>query len=290
MHTTASDGSDSPFMAAEKAAACGMDIFAVTDHDTMEGARQLLPGTGFARGRAVRIHAGGRQLSFLPGVEFSSRTDAGLCHILGYCCDPDERQLSAAVRDLVSKRSAKMEIRIENLKKNDGIVLTREEKDWIYSHESPGRPHIALILMKRGLADSVTDAFKRYLNSRHSPVPAGISRIEARQSLEAIQSAGGISSWAHPLGGEGERHISPEEFNAQLKVLMSYGLQSLECYYSRYSEEEIHFLLEEAERHGLLVSGGSDYHGKNKTIVMGQLDSFGQAVDPARLTILQELL
>jgi len=82
--------------------------------------------------------------------------------------------------------------------------------------------------------------------------------------VKAILAAGGIPVWAHPLGGEGERRISAEEFQTQLETLLSYGLQGLECWYSRYTEKEIQGLLGTAQEKGLLVSGGSDYHGANK--------------------------
>ena len=80
-------------------------------------------------------------------------------------------------------------------------------------------------------------------------------------AVESIQMAGGIAGWAHPLGGEGERHLTATEFENRLHLLLAAGVQALEYYYSKYTLEEVSFLVEQAEKHGLLISGGSDYHG-----------------------------
>ena len=281
MHSSASDGSDSPAELAGKVNGAGIRIFALTDHDTLEGAREL---TAFFRKDASE------DLKFIPGIELSSMTDRGLWHILGYCCDPDDRLLGHAIREVAERRSRKTQIRIENLQKNDGIVLTQEEKDWIFSHQSPGRPHIGQVLVKRGLVSSVYEAFATYLNSAHSPVPARTSRIEAALAIDGIHSAGGIVSLAHPLGGEGEPHLPPDQFETHLDELVSLGIDSLECYYSRYTQQEVDYLLECARSRHLLVSGGSDYHGTNKNIPLGRLNAGDIPVRPEQLTILKKIL
>ena len=245
IHTTASDGSDSPAELARKVA--GLRIFSVTDHDTIDGALQMErlvpPGTVYIR-----------------GVEFSCVSPAGKCHILGYGYDPRHPALLAALEEGRTLRLDKLQRRLEALRAHFGIILTDDELSRLYSLNSPGKPHLGKILLDRGLAETLDGAIQTYLKIR---VP-GRDRIDAGRAIAAIEKAGGRSVWAHPLGGEGEKRLTPEKFEDQLQTLLAAGLKGMECHYSRYSREEIQFLRDRAAAHGLTVTGGSDYHGINK--------------------------
>ena len=245
IHTTASDGSDSPAELARKVA--GLRIFSVTDHDTIDGALQMErlvpPGTVYIR-----------------GVEFSCVSPAGKCHILGYGYDPRHPALLAALEEGRTLRLEKLQRRLEALRAHFGIILTDDELSRLYSLNSPGKPHLGKILLDRGLAETLDGAIQTYLKIR---VP-GRDRIDAGHAIAAIEKAGGRSVWAHPLGGEGEKRLTPEKFEDQLQTLLAAGLKGMECHYSRYSREEIQFLRDRAAAHGLTVTGGSDYHGINK--------------------------
>ena len=126
---------------------------------------------------------------------------------------------------------------------------------------------------------------KKYLDA----CKTGNTRFTGEEGINAIVSAGGIPVWAHPLGGEGEVHSSPEEFFKKLDVMKSFGIRGLECYYSRYNDEEIEFLVECASKNGLLITGGSDYHGSNKDIPIGKLNTENKPIDSAKLTLLEAL-
>ena len=245
IHTTASDGSDSPAELARKVA--GLRIFSVTDHATIDGALQmenLVPqGTVYIR-----------------GVEFSCVSPAGKCHILGYGYDPRHPALLAALEEGRTLRLEKLQRRLEALRAHFGIILTDDELSRLYSLNSPGKPHLGKILLDRGLAETLDGAIQTYLKIR---VP-GRDRIDAGRAIAAIEKAGGRSVWAHPLGGEGEKRLTPGKFEDQLQTLLAAGLKGMECHYSRYSREEIQFLRDRAAAHGLTVTGGSDYHGINK--------------------------
>ena len=255
IHTTASDGSDSPAELAEKIAAAGLRLFSVTDHDTVDASLEM-----------ERLVPAGTV--FIRGVEFSCISPAGKCHILGYGFDPNHPALLSALQEGRQLQSGKLERRLQALEERFGIVLTSEEDRWLRSRNSPGKPHLGKILLDRGLADSLDNAIRTYLP--HLP---GRDRIEAETAVRAIEAVGGISVWAHPLGGEGEKCLPAERFEAQLKTLMGYGLRGMECLYSRYSLEQARFLLGRAEVCGLTVTGGSDYHGTNKRgISLGMLN------------------
>ncbi len=254
IHTAASDGSDSPAELAQKVREAGLELFSVTDHDTVDGAlamEALIPeGVGYIR-----------------GVEFSCISPGGKCHILGYGFDPTHPRFLAALDEGTRLRREKLERRIVHLREKLGIVLTEEELRWLRSLKSPGKPHLAGLLVERGLAPDRGSAIRRFL----SCVP-GRDRIESKTAIDAIRAAGGIAVWAHPLGGEGEKRLTEIQFEQQLAVLLAAGIQGLECRYSRYSPAESELLLGYARACRLIVTGGSDYHGVNKKgIALGQL-------------------
>ena len=258
IHTTASDGSDSPRVLARNISDSGIELFSVTDHDTISGAMAMEP----------LVPEGVR---FVRGIEFSCADPAGKCHILGYGYDPDHPAFRAALAEGRQLRLAKMALRIEALARDHGIALTEGELQWVMGHESPGKPHLGQVLKDRGLAPTLDRAIQGYLRD----VP-GRDRIDAKTAVEAITAAGGFPVWAHPLGGEGEKRLTPERFSRLLQALLGYGIRGMECWYSRYSLADVDFLLEQADRHGLTVTGGSDYHGTNKQdLPLGRLNTDG---------------
>ena len=272
IHTTASDGSDSPEGVLLKAAAAGLDIAAITDHDTIDGAMSV-----------TEVPAG---LRFLRGIEFSCVFPGGKCHILGYGFDAADPVFLSALEEGRRLRREKTEKRIAFLSERFGIVLTAEELQWLRSRKSPGKPHFGQILVARGLAPDISTAIQKFIN----PCRGGADRISAETAIRGIRHAGGVPIWAHPLGGEGEKRLSREAFDARLAYLMGCGIRGLECFYSRYDEADIAFLRKRAEENDLLISGGSDYHGVNKKgIRLGQLRADGQETDANKLTVLRYL-
>ena len=265
IHTTASDGADSPRVLAEKIAAAGLELFSVTDHDTIAGALEM-----------ENIVPEG--VRYIRGVEFSCVSPAGKCHILGYGFDPEHPALLEALAEGRRLRLEKLDRRLEQLKRDHGIELTEDERSWLLSLGSPGKPHLGQIIRNRGLAPDLDGAIRGFIRD----VP-GRDRIEAKMAIGAITAAGGFPVWAHPLGGEGEKRLTEEKFESLLETLLGYGLRGLECRYSRYGRKESEFLLDHAERLGLVPTGGSDYHGSNKKdIQLGQL-GYDWTVDTEKL-------
>ncbi|MCR5370692.1 MAG: PHP domain-containing protein [Clostridium sp.] len=275
MHSTFSDGTDQPKEIIRKLQEREITTFALTDHDTMAGCDEME--------KAVP-----EGMTFFRGIEFSCRSEAGKCHILGYAYDPASKAMHAAISEGERLRDKKFYERLDHLKAQHNIVFNSEEMGWLLSRTSVGKPHIASLLIKRGLAASVQDAINSYIDDHGQK--SSNTRIPASMAVDAILSAGGIPVWAHPLGGEGEKHLTPDEFERQLETLLSYGIQGLECWYSRYTEAEIRGLMDKAEKHGLLISGGSDYHGLSKpTIYPGLLNCENVTVPEESLTILLRL-
>ncbi len=272
IHSNCSDGSDTIEELAIKLEKAGLNIISLTDHDTIDGIEELKKSLP-------------EKIKFVNGVELTCKARDIKCHILGYNFDFN----SVLLHDLIKKgkilRRKKLETRIDYLKKVWNIILTKEETDWLYSRKSVVKTHLANIIVKRGLATNNIEAMKKYLDGCKTEN----TRFDGEEAIDVIKKAGGIPVWAHPLGGEGEKHLTPEEFIPKLKELIDCGIQGLECYYSRYSREEINFLVNCAKENNLLITGGSDYHGKNKNIPPAKLNVNNDIIDAKNITLLKYL-
>lgn len=273
IHSNYSDGSDSVSDLINNIKSSGIEIFALTDHDIIQGCEEM-----------TQLVPNG--ITFIPSVELTCKANDIKCHILGYNCNSKDKTLNNLIQKGKRLRRQKLDTRINHLKTVWNIDLTDGEKEWLYSRLSVLKIHIANILVNRGLADNNINAMKKYLND----CKTGNTRFNITEALEAINSAGGIPVWAHPLGGEGEVHISEQEFLPRLDEMLKFGIKGLECHYSRYSEEEKNILLKACKKHNLFVTGGSDYHGTNKDVPLAKLNVNNDYVDSSELTILNHLL
>lgn len=275
LHTTASDGTESPARVVRLAAERGIDTVAVTDHDTVAGVAEA----------RLALSEGQR---LIPAIEMSCSVggDGGFrCHVLGYGIDEEHPAIKEAIALGKEKRGAKLLRRIEYLRRDFGIELTDSELDWLYSRGSASRLHLANILVNRGLVRSTDEAVDCYLDYRGLPD----DRIEAEIAIRAITQAGGVSVYAHPLGGERERRIGEGELMRRAEILARMGASGLEAFYSRYTAADRRRVLDVADALGLLVSAGSDYHGENKTVELGCLGTEGESVDIRHITLLRRL-
>lgn len=287
-HSSVSDGTDSPADLIRHILESGIETFALTDHDAIEGALEVEEILRRDKEQGMKVPL------FFRGIEFSCISEGEKpfkCHILGYCYDPENERFCSALRLDHDRRLAKIESRLDYLKEK-GIVFDENELKWLHDQQSPGKPHIASLMLRHGYAKTMQEAIDQIRCKEKIQ-----TRIPARMAIEGILAAGGIPVWAHPLGGEGEDHLPHEEFQRRLSYLLGSGstaasassqpcgIRGIECWYSRYDREEVEFLLSEAGRFNLLVSGGSDYHGGRKNISLGELNSFGQTVAAGQLTL-----
>ena len=270
IHSNCSDGSDTIKELFEKIQKSNIEIFALTDHDTVEGCQEMQKYTD----------------KFIRGVELTCQADNIKCHILGFNCDINNDKVLKLIEKGKKLRRIKLETRVKYLKEKWNIELTKEELAWLYSRKSVVKTHFANILVNRGLAEDTVSAMKKYLDECKVPN----TRFNIEEAIEALVSAGAIPVWAHPLGGEGEEHLTEKEFLTELEIMKSYSIKGLECYYSRYSEQEEIFLVNCAKRNNLLISGGSDYHGTNKkNISLAKLNCENSPIYAENLTILNVL-
>ena len=275
MHTTASDGTDTPAVLVKKAWEKGVSVISVTDHDTVAGIPEAL----------AALPSGMR---LITGVEFSSIVygdDGFRCHILGYGIDIESEEIAHAIDEGMKKRREKLYGRLDYIKDNFGIVFPDEDVKELEAFNAVSKLHIARLLVKYGHSADIGDAIDRFFGSN-----APDDRIDAALAIDAIRKAGGVAVFAHPIGGEREPRIDADELYRRARVLRDMGVSGIEGYYSRYTAADRAPILDAAERLSLLVSGGSDYHGENKTVPLGLLDADGAEVEASELSIRDAIL
>ena len=253
MHTAVSDGTDTPEELIGKIRSAGITLFSVTDHDAIRAAEILPPLLG------------GQDLRFIPGVEFSCKDEDGKYHILGYGYDPGNGAIRAVVEHGHALRMKKVVARLEFLKTRFGFSFPQEEIDRLLSLNNPGKPHIGNLMVKRGFAKTKEEAIEEYINQVHFKS----EYVRPEEAIGGILSAGGIPVLAHPFYGSGSELILGEEMETRLLKLMKYGLRGLEAFYSGFTAKLRNEALSLAEKHDLYVTAGSDYHGTNKMVRLG---------------------
>ena len=273
MHSRASDGSDWIPGLLRKIQELGIRTFALTDHDTIKGVRRM-----------EKLVPDG--IRFIRGIELSCKTEVTKCHILGYNYDLKQKEFLDFVAEAYAVRINKTHNRLRYMEEEFGFEFTAEEKE--AQLKSPGKLQLKLLLEKKlqqlHPGAEPVDIFATYFRN----LPSG--RVDAARAIRAIKNAGGIAVWAHPLGGTGEKRLTGEQFAAQLQTLKEAGVAGLECYYSEYTAAESEMLRQAAMEQGLLISGGSDYHGTNKKhLHLGMLNKDDAIIERPQLTILDVL-
>lgn len=254
-HSTASDGSASPAEVVRLAARAGLDAVALTDHDTVEG---LAEAAAEAERAGVRL-VPGCEISCEPADRFP-----GTMHLLVYFLDvsggPDlgTLPLPARFRELREARSTR-NARIVATLNDHGVDITLDDVLAEAGDGTVGRPHVAAVLVRAGAVASVQEAFDVWL-ARGRPAYMERDRLGVEEALDLARASGGVTSVAHPhsIG------LTGGDLDSFVAELAAAGLDALEAVYGRYSPSERDDLAELAARHGLAVTGGSDFHGTYK--------------------------
>ena len=247
-HTTASDGTFSPAELVNEARRKGIRVLGITDHDTFSGYDQALPLTR------------GTGLELVCGIELSTKLHGHSVHLLGYFLSdpiPDDPALGGFrtwIGDLQASRRER-NVRLVARLRELGLDITLQEA------EAPGagmtgRPHFAKLLVEKGYASSLQQAFDEYLDES---AKGYVTRREPEfaEAVQRIRMAGGIASLAHPI----RLH---EDLAGVLPELLAAGLTALEAYHSDHSPDQTELYLRLAAQYGLAVTGGSDFHGAAK--------------------------
>jgi 3',5'-nucleoside bisphosphate phosphatase len=238
LHSTASDGSLSPAALVQNAIAGGLDVIALTDHDTIGGL-------------AEAASAGAGCIHVIPGIEISTNQATAEIHILGYFIDPANARLLEHETSAVARRRERMGDIVEALRSGGVNVSISEVVEAAGNARVIARPHLARVLVQRGYAASVSDAFDRWIGNTSSAFRS-VNLVSPELAINIIHEAGGIAVWAHP---------DLTRFRADARHLAEAGLDGVECFRPRCSADESLELERSALGLGLLPTGGSDWHG-----------------------------
>lgn len=241
LHSHFSDGTFAPEEIAERAQRAGLKAIALTDHDTVEGCE---------RTAAACATAG---IEFLVGTELTAEHNGHELHVLAYLVDPHDPKLLAEItkfQNVRQQRIREMVARINEL----NIPLIADDVFALANCRSPGRPHVARALVKGRFCGTLDEAFERFLKKgRPAWVPK--AKMSALEGIELIHQAGGLAVMAHPGLNRTDESI-PD--------LVAAGLDGIECFHTKHTPTMSAHYLKLAEKHNLLVTGGSDCHGMSK--------------------------
>lgn len=249
-HTTYSDGTLTPEQLVEKADYQRLTAIAITDHDEIDALKYL-----------NRIDAV-KNVIIVNGAEFSIDIDlkgTAHLHLLGLFLDIENEELNHILTNLKNARRERAYAIILKLQEQ-GISISKKEIDDVIGLGSAGRPHIARLLLQKNIVSNVWEAFNKYL-SKGKPAYVSKKKLPLKDAIKLIHNASGLAILAHPISLKHRRYKDTDVFLRELKYI---GLDGVEAYYSTHSPKFIKFLKESAIRYDLLISGGSDFHGKVK--------------------------
>lgn len=244
IHSTASDGRYSPQEIVRKATGLGLEVIALADHDSVDG---IAPALEEAR----KLN----RLQFIPAVEVSTDVPSGEVHILGYFIDYTSEELAAALERFRYSREGRAQGMVAKLAEL-GIQISWERVREIAGDGTIGRPHIAQAMLEKGHIGSIKEAFDRYI-ARDGPAYVERDKMTPEEAVRLILRNRGLPVMAHPFTAP-----EPEAMIVELKAT---GMVGIEAYYNNYMNEEIGNLIALAKNHGLIITGGSDYHGLDES-------------------------
>src|ERR1041384_4430581 len=239
-HTVHSDGDHSPAQLLAEAAAAGIRVLSVTDHDTVSGIAEC------------RVAAQAAGIRLVPGIELSCELHGREVHILGHFLDETSPALGSLADGMLQERRERMEKMCAAAQALGFSAVTYAAVLARSGGENLGRPHLARVLVECGHAVSVKEAFDKFLHTR-GPLWVDRRRLTVPEAVQLIRGAGGTSSVAHP----GANEISRQE----LKVMADAGLDAVEAFHPEHPPNQAEAFVRWAKDFGLLVTAGSDYHG-----------------------------
>ena len=251
VHSNHSDGTLSPEELVALAVDTGLSAFALTDHDTVSGVAK-------AKAAAQKSTAAGKPIAVISGTEISAAYQRKDIHILGLFVDETNPNLIAALEEAVSARDKRNELMAERFR-SLGIPLTLESLRELNPDTVITRAHFAKYLLEHHYVKTQPEAFERYLGY---DAPCFVPReyMRPERAISLILESGGIPVLAHPLLYK----LPPKELEALLERLCAAGLKGLEVYYSSNTSFDESIVYGLANRFGLLMTGGTDFHGSNK--------------------------
>lgn len=248
IHTTCSDGDKTPLEIYEMVKEKNISTFSITDHDSIIGTKQL---------NDMDI----KDITFINGIELSTKVDKGQLHILGYDMDLTNKRLNIKLNELMVNSHINLnKVLNQLLLDNPGIIFNDEDIEKIFKlPRVVNRVDLARLLIKYNYCSNNQEAFDKYLVDAHNKVRKENTNLSYKEAIELIIDSGGIPVLAHNK----TLKLTNEELDLFVRKLVDSGLMGIEVYHSIFNEENVNNSLELANKYNLLISGGSDYHGKS---------------------------
>lgn len=248
VHSSVSDGTDTPTQLVLKAVAMGLDVIGLCDHDTFDGITEAVEATKRFGGRVF------------PGIEMSTQREGTSVHLLGYGCDPYDRALVEELARIRVGRSGRLPAMVDKLQGLGMDITVEDVMNAAGAAPSLGRPHVADALVAKGYVRNRAEAFERYIG--HDG-PAYVQRYatELEDAIDLIHKAKGIAVIAHPWGRD-SRPVLPAEYLEYLA--RAKGLEGIEVDHQDHDADTRELLFQLGARAGLVRTGSSDYHGLGK--------------------------
>jgi len=244
LHTYFSDGTYSPEELVSESRKAGLAAIAVVDHDTVEAIKPVLKV------------ADRNEVEVIPGIELTAEDDGSEIHILGYFIDYERKDFLKKLDILKNNRVDRI---YKIVKKLNGLGMDLDAQDVfdIAKIGTAGRLHVARAMVKAGVVGSTAEAFRKYIGDKGPGYVCGF-RFNPKEAIKLIKDVGGVPVLAHPYTLNNDELISR---------YVDYGIMGLEVYYPEHSQSMVNFYLRLAQKHNLLVTGGSDCHGNAKPVV-----------------------
>lgn len=246
-HSIFSDGSKTPAELLKEAKDNNIGILALTDHDNIDGSKKIVS----IKDPDIYVYS---------GVELTVKAPTGRLHLLGYNIDLENPELNKKLKELSKASIYNMLLYIELLKKDFNIIIPQNKIDWLLNQTGNiGRPQLALILIELGYASNVDEAFDIYLTPVYNKSRNLKKGLYIDEAIPLITNAGGVASLAHPSSLK----LNKTELKKELLKMKSLGLQCIEAIHTKETPENRAYYLQMAKELDLMISGGTDYHGKD---------------------------
>lgn len=247
VHTTASDGTFSPSEIVDYALEKNLSVIAITDHDTVAAVSK------------AQSYASDKPIEIIPGIEFSCSYMEREVHILGYYIDCNNEELLRQLELFRDTRDNRNILMVEKFAEYN-IPISLDEMGEMFPNAVITRAHFASYLVKKGYVKNIKEAFDRYVGD-YAPCFITRRKIPVDKAIELIHSVGGVAVLAHPM----RYKMGKEEIKKLVSTVTAYGIDGIEAIYSTYSLSDENVVRQLAKENHLLITGGSDFHGKNKT-------------------------
>lgn len=275
MHSSCSDGNDNVEELLKNVHKAGVKYFSITDHDTAESGRLIFADKNLQD----FIHK--NELVYTTGIELSCKYKGHKMHILAYDFDPNAPEVFELEQKYKELLKQKAEEKIELLN-NAGYVFSEKSLEYLKTRINIRTLDLANCLVDDGYFDDLQKSANYVSKGLKTSVP---SRLEAEFVLPLMKNIGAKLVWAHPIYGVGDKPESFEDIFWLAEELKQFGLVGLECFYSLYDKDQIDELLKIAKSLDLIVTTGSDYHGKNKSVRLAERTADGSEVEESKIKL-----